>query len=309
MRAAVAAEFNGIESVRVGDAPTPVPKDGQVLVRVRAAGVGRWDVGMLAGGFPGLATPFIPGQEVAGVVADVGSGVDVERGDRVYGTLFPSGGGFAEWAVVDAARLAVMPDRLDFPEAAGLVIAAGTAHEGLVDRGGLKAGQTVLVTAAAGGVGGAAVQIAAALGARVLGVASARNHDYVRSLGASYVFDYHDAGWPQQVLAAEPGGVDLLLDCAGGQTRDQAITAVRDGGRAGFIVIQDAEPELPRGITADSFAARVTRSRLQALSALVEAGSLRANIAEVMPLDRARDALAQVASRHTRGKIVIQVEP
>src|SRR5215831_15819680 len=101
----------------------------------------------------------------------------------------------------------------------------GTAYQGLVDRGRLHAGETVLITAAAGGVGSAAVQIAAALGARPLGVASPGNHDYLRGLGASAAFDYHVADWAQQVRAAVPGGVDLLLDCAGGQTREAIARA------------------------------------------------------------------------------------
>jgi NADPH:quinone reductase len=200
-----------------------------------------------------------------------------------------------------------MPGQLSFQEAAGLVIGAGTAHEGLVDRGRLQAGETVLITAAAGGVGSAAVQIAAALGARPLGVASASNHDYLRSLGASEVFDYHAADWIQQVRAAVPGGVDLLLDGAGGQTRDQAIGAVRDGGRAIFIVLQGPPATLERGITGESFAARVNRQRLEALRRLADAGKLRAQVQTVLPLDQARQALAQVANRHARGKIVLRI--
>jgi NADPH:quinone reductase-like Zn-dependent oxidoreductase len=307
MRAALAQELAGVESVQVGQHQAPVPDAGQALVRVLGAGVGPWDVGFLAGGFPGVALPFVPGQEIAGVVEAVGEGADVKPGDRVYGTPFPAGGGFAELIVIGADRLAPLPGKASFTDAAGLVVAAGTAHEGLLDRGGLKSGQTVLVTAAAGGVGSAAVQIAAAVGARVLGVASPANHDYVRGLGASEVFDYHAEGWVQQVLAAAPGGVDLLMDCAGGQTRDQAIGAVRDGGRASFIVIQDAAPEPGRGITVESFAAAIDRARLQAVNGLVEAGKLRPNTAEVLPLDQARDALARVAGGHTRGKIVLEV--
>jgi NADPH:quinone reductase-like Zn-dependent oxidoreductase len=200
-----------------------------------------------------------------------------------------------------------MPAGAGFAEAAGLVIGGGTAHEGLVDRGLLQAGQTVLITAAAGGVGSAAVQIAAAMGARALGVASRANHGYLRSLGASEVFDYHDAGWARQVRDAVPGGVDLLLDGAGGQTRDQAISAVRDGGRAVFIVLQGAPAQLERGITGEPFAARVTRQRLEALTRLVDAGTLRAQVSAVLPLDQAREALEQVAARHARGKIVLQI--
>jgi NADPH:quinone reductase len=305
MRAAQARQLDGIGSVQVGDQPDPVAGPGQVLVRVHGAGVGPWDVGFLAGGFPGIALPFVPGQEIAGVVEAVGDGADVEQGERVYASLFPAGGGFAELAVVAADRVARMPAQVSFPEAAGLVIGAGTAHKGLVDLGRLQAGQTVLITAASGGVGSAAVQIAVATGARALGVASPANRDYLRRLGASEVFDYHAADWAGQVRAAVPGGVDLLFDAAGGQTRDQAIGAVRDGGRAVFIVLQGPPAQLERGITGESFAARVDRERLEALRRLVDAGQLRPQTDTVLPLDQAREALARVAGRHVRGKVVV----
>jgi len=238
MRAALARQLSGIDSVELGELPDPVPAAGQALIRVHGAGVGPWDAGFLGGGFPGLALPFVPGQEVAGVVEAVGDGAGVRPSERVYAVLFPAGGGFAELALASADRLAPMPGTVSFVEAAGLVIGAGTAFEGLIDRGRLQAEETVLITAAAGGVGSAAVQIAAAAGARVVAVASPPNHDYLLSLGASEVFDYHAAGWARQVRAVVPGGVDLLFDGAGGPTRDQALDAVRDGGRAISIVLQ-----------------------------------------------------------------------
>jgi len=307
VRAAQADQFGGIDSLRLGERPDPVPAAGQVLVRVHGASVGPWDVGFLSGGFPGVALPFVPGQEIAGVVEAVGDAVGIRTGERVYASLFPAGGGLAELALASADRVAPMPGRVSFQEAAGLVIGAGTAYEGLIDRGRLQAGETVLITAAAGGVGSAAVQIAAAMGARALGVASRENHDYLRSLGASEVFDYHDADWGRQVRDTVPGGVDLLLDGAGGQTRDRAIGAVRDGGRAFFIVLQGPSAELERGISGEPFAARVTRPRLEALSRLVDGGALRPQVSAVLPLDRAREALAQVASGHVRGKIVVRI--
>jgi NADPH:quinone reductase len=308
MRAAFAEELSGVDGVELGERPDPAPPAaGQVLVRVHGAGVGPWDVGFLAGGFPGIALPFIPGQEIAGVVEAAGHGALVEPGERVYGVLFPAGGGFAELALAQADRLAPMPKGVSFPEAAGLVISAGTAYEGLVDRGNLQAGQTVLITAAAGGVGTAAVQIAAAVGAHPIGVASPANHDYLRALGAVEVFDYHAPGWAGQVRATVPGGVDLLLDCSGGQTRDQAIGAVRDGGRAVTIVLQGPALQVERGITGESFAAHGGRERLEALARLVEAGQLRPQVEAVLPLDQAREALTRVASGHTRGKIVLQL--
>jgi NADPH2:quinone reductase len=307
MRVALAEKLGGIDSVELGDRPDPAPGAGQVLVRVHAAGVGPWDVGFLGGGFPGLALPFVPGQEIAGVVEAAGEGAGVLPGEWVYASLFPAGGGFAELALASADRLAIMPSQASFAEAAGLVIAGGTALEGLAERGRLQAGETVLITAAAGGVGSAAVQIAAAMGARPLAVASPGNHDYLRGLDASDVFDYHAADWAQQVRAAVPGGVDLLLDCSGGQTRDQAIGAVRDGGRVISIILQGPPAQVERGITGESFAAHVNRQRLEALRRLVDAGRLRPQVEAVLPLDEAREALARVAGRHTRGKIVMQI--
>jgi NADPH2:quinone reductase len=241
------------------------------------------------------------------VVETAGDGADVQPGERVYASLFPAGGGFAELALASADRLAPMPGQAGFQEAAGLVIGGGTAYEGLVERGRLQAGETVLITAAAGGVGSAAVQIAAAMGARPLGVASPGNHDYLRGLGASEVFDYHADDWVQQLRAAVPGGVDLLLDGAGGHTRDKAVGAVRDDGRAIFIVLQGPPAPLERGITGESFAARTNRQRLEALRRLVDAGTLRPQVEAALPLEHAREALAQVAGRHARGKIVLQV--
>jgi NADPH:quinone reductase-like Zn-dependent oxidoreductase len=306
MRAALARRLSGIDSVELGELPDPVPAAGQALIRVHGAGVGPWDVGFLSGGFPGLALPFVPGQEVAGV-EEVGDGAGVQPGERVYAVLFPAGGGFAELALASADRLAPMPGKVNFVEAAGLVIGAGTAYEGLIDRGRLQAGETVLITAAAGGVGSAAVQIAAAVGARVVAVASPPNHDYLLSLGASEVFDYHAVDWAQQVRAVVPGGVDALFDGAGGQTADQALDAVRDGGRAISIVLQGTLLQLERGITGESFAAHGGRTRLEQLAALVDAGKLRPQAETVLPLDQAREALARVAARHTRGKIALQI--
>jgi NADPH:quinone reductase len=307
MRVAHVRQLGGVDSVELAQRPVPAPGAGQALVRVESAGVGPWDVGFVSGAASGLGLPFVPGFEVAGMIEAVGDGLDVGPGDRVYASLWPAGGGFAELALASADRLAPIPGRVSFDEAAGLVTAGGAAYEGLVDRGRLRAGETVLITAAAGGVGSAAMQIAAAVGARPLGVASPHNHDYLRDLGAIEVFDYHAADWARQVRAVVPGGVDLLLDGAGGQTRDEAIGAVRDGGRAVFLVLAGAPARLERGIMGESFAAHINRERLESLNRLVEAGALRPQVNGVLPLDQAREALARVAGRHTTGKMVLQI--
>ena len=305
MRVALVRELCGIGSVELRERPDPTPSAGQAVVRVRGAGVGPWDVAMISGAFGRPALPYIPGFEVAGVVEAVGDGADVQPGDRVYANLGVAGGGFAEYALAAADRLARMPQQVSFEEAAGLVVGGGTALDGLVDRGRLQAGETVLITAAAGGVGGAAVQLAAAVGARPLGVASQRNHDYLRALGASEVFDYHAGDWVQQVRAAVPGGVDVLFDAAGGQTRDQAVGAVREGGRAIFLA--GAPAQLRPGVVGESLDADITRQRLEAIGRLVEAGRLRPQVETVLPFEQVREALERVAGRHTRGKIVLQI--
>jgi NADPH:quinone reductase len=307
MQAAQVQELSGIDGVEIAEQTVPAPAAGQVLIRVYGAGVGPWDVVFVSGSFPGVATPFVPGQEVAGVIEAVGEQADVQPGDRVYASLFPEGGGFAELALASVERLAPMPEQVSFTDAASVVIAGGTAHEALVDRGRLDAGETVLITAATGGVGSAAVQIARAVGARPLGLASPDNHDYLRDLGASDAFDYHSADWERQLLAAVPGGVDVLLDATGGQTAEQARAAVRDGGRVISVIPPFGALELERGITGESFAAHIDRERLEALRHLIDAGKLRPHVEAVLPLSAAADALRRVAGRHTRGKIALQI--
>jgi NADPH:quinone reductase-like Zn-dependent oxidoreductase len=282
MRAAYYVAFGGPENVQVGERPDPAPDADHMLVRTRAAGVGIWDVGILGGLF-GQPLPSIPGCEVAGTVEVAAGGFSA--GDRVFCSLFweSYGGGF--------------------PEAAGLVISAGTAHEGLVDRARLRAGETVLVTAASGGVGTAAVQIARNLGARVVAVASARNHRYVRDLGADLAVDYHDADFVEQLRSALPNGVDVLFDGTGNEVRDQALGLVRKGGRGIFI---RGAPPAPDGVEVQSFAATGDAARLEAVAKLAADGKLRMPIEAEFPLERAREALEHVSTGHTRGRVVLR---
>jgi NADPH:quinone reductase-like Zn-dependent oxidoreductase len=303
MRAAYYEAFGGPENVKVGERPDPAPDADHMLVRVHAAGVGIWDVGILSGIF-GQALPSIPGCEVAGTV-EVSAG-GFSYGDRVFGVLFDSlGGGFAEMAAARVDKVAAIPERIDFPEAAGLVISAGTAHDGLVDRAKVQAGETVLVTAASGGVGTAAVQIAKSIGARVVAVASARNHEYVRELGADVAVDYHDSGFVEQLRSAAPDGFDVLFDGTGNEVRDQVLGLIRDGGR-GIFIVGEAPP--PRdGVEFQAFAATGGAARLKAVGKLAAGGKLRMPIEAEFPLERAREALEHVAAKHTVGRAVLRI--
>jgi NADPH2:quinone reductase len=317
MRAAYYDAFGGPENVRIGERPDPVPDAQHMLVRTRAAGVGIWDVGILSStvgravppSIPGGDAPLprIPGFEIAGTV-EVGA-AGFGAGDRVFGSLWGLGrGGFAELATLSVERAALMPDRIDFPEAAALVISAGTAYEGIVDRAKLQAGETVLVTAASGGVGSAAVQIARSAGARVVAVAVARSHSYVRDLGAEMVVDYHDPGFIEQLRSAVPKGFDVLFDGTGNEVRDQVLKLVRKGGRAVFIALQGPAPPPADGVEIQSFAAVVNSTRLQAVAGLVAGGRLRMPIDTEFPLERAREAMEHVGARHTQGRAVLRIE-
>jgi NADPH2:quinone reductase len=309
MRAAYYDAFGGPENVRIGERPEPAPDSDHMLVRTDAAGVGIWDVLILSSpDIPGNEAPLprIPGFEVAGTV-EVGA-AGFRPGDRVFGSLWgSSGGGFAEFASVSVQQAALMPDGIDFPQAAGLVISAGTAYEGLIERAKLQAGETVVVTAASGGVGTAAVQIARNAGARVIAVASVRNHGYLRDLGAAMAVDYHDPGFVDQLRGAAPNGFDVLFDGTGNEVRDQALTMVRKGGRAIFIAVRAPAPPAVDGVEIQAFGAKVNSTRLQAVAELVSGGGLRMPIEAEYPLERAREAMERVGALHTQGRVVLRI--
>jgi NADPH:quinone reductase-like Zn-dependent oxidoreductase len=310
MRAAYYEAFGTPENLQIGERPNPAPDDEHMLVRIHGAGVGIWDVAIMGGFLGEMPLPRIPGAEIAGIV-EVPAG-EFKAGDRVFCSLWTSGeggapdprGGFAEIAAARVDSAAVIPDSLDFSEAAGLVINGGTAYEGLVDRAKLQPGETVLITAASGGVGTAAVQIAADIGARVVAVASARNHDYVRNLGAELVVDYHDPRFVEQLRSAAPKGFDVLFEGTGSEVRDQVAGLVRDGGRGIFIA---GAPPARDGVEFQFFGATINTARLEAVAKLASSGKLRMPVEAELPLERAREALERVGARHTVGRVVLRI--
>lgn len=308
MRAMAIEEFGGSDKLQLVDLPTPEVGAGEVLIRVRASGVGPWDVMSRQGVFGDREFPFVPGFEPAGVVEAVGSDVeDLSEGDEVYAYRFP-GGGYAEYVTALEGVTARKPFALSFEEAAGVPVAGTTAHQGLVDELGVQAGETVLITGASGGVGSMAVQIAAnILGARVIGTASTRNHEYLRDLGAEEAIDYN-GDWVTAVREVAPDGVDAVLNCAGGDTLSRSLETLRDEGRVAYIVPIEEEPEPPRGISSHFFSARPDGGRLAALASMFDAGQLRVKLQEIVPLEEATRAHEIVEEGHTQGKIVLGIE-
>jgi NADPH2:quinone reductase len=304
MRAIAIEGFGGRDRLKLMDLPAPEPGPDDVLVGVRAAGVGPWDVKTREGVFGERSFPYVLGMDASGIVESAGEDVaDLNDGDEVY---VYSGGCYAEYVAAPAQKVARKPASLSFEEAAGVPVAGSTAYQGIVEEIGLKEGETVLIAGAAGGVGTMAVQIAASLEARVLGTASPHNHDYLLSLGAAEAIDYH-GDWVTTVRNFAPDGVDAVFDCVGGETFRRSFEAVRDGGRVVTIVAFGEEVESGRGIVHHAFSARAERRKLEKLSQMFDAGKLRVEIEDVLPIEEAAQAHTLVEAGHTRGKIVLRV--
>ncbi|WP_433546350.1 NADP-dependent oxidoreductase [Streptomyces sp. CA-294286] len=290
-----------------GDRPEPKLGPDSVLVKVRAASVNPVDWKVLAGYLdPALDAvfPVIPGWDVAGVVEKAGPSVsEFKPGDEVIGYVredFVSRGTFAEYVAAPIRTLARKPRNTSFEEAAGLPLAGLTAYQSLHRSLKVREGETVLVHAAAGGVGSLAVQIARAHGVKVIGTASARNHDYLRSLGATPV-EYGD-GLAERVREAAPNGVDAVLDLVGGDALQLSPGLLAEGGRLASIADGGV---LELG--GDYVFVRPDAADLLALTELVERGEVEVEVAAVYPLEKAADAFRESIGGHTRGKIAISV--
>ncbi|MGN7780656.1 NADP-dependent oxidoreductase [Mycolicibacterium sp. 22603] len=312
MKAAVAYADTPLGALGVVDVPTPVPVPGEVLLRVHAAGINPVDVksrnGRGAASF--LSTdphsdpfPWIPGWDVAGEIVDIGRGVAGFRpGERVFGMLnFPrSGNAYAEYAVASVAHICRTPDRLTDIEAAGLPMAASTAWQALVEAGRLQAGQRVLVTAASGGVGHLAVQIARDRGAEVLGLSSTANMDFVRSLGAEAI-DRTAADWRAGVAP-----VDLVLDMFGGEQLETLYTVIRPGGT--LVTVSSASlTSAPDGIRTQMVVVSADGRCLDAIAEAASRGAVLPHVSRVLGLDEAGLAHELIDSGRTRGKLVLDI--
>ena len=291
--------------LEVGDLPDPKVGPGEVLVEVRSAGVNPVDWKIVAGGLDGLLNttfPAVPGWDVAGVVREVGPDTpEWQPGDEVIGYArkdWVQAGTFAELVTVPVRALARRPTTLTWHQAAGLPLTGQTAYRTL-ERLEVGTGTTLLVHAAAGGVGLLAVQIARSLGATVIGTASEGNHARLRELGATPV-TYGD-GLADRVRAIAPAGVDAVADFVGG-VLDDTLAVLADGGRHASI----ADPTV-REHGGSWVWVRPDADELQALADLAERGELTVDVAETFPLERAAEAFARSQGGHVRGKLVLHV--
>lgn len=309
--------------LRLADVDEPVPGPGELRLRVRAAAVGLPDVLMCRGSYPLTPSlPFVPGQEVCGVVDAVGADVDATIGARVMAvTSFMDGrGGFADSTIASAGTVYRVPGEMSDVDAAGFRIGFSTAWIGLVRRGALVAGDWLLVLGAAGGSGAAAVHLGRALGARVIAVASgAERCAFCVELGAEVVIDRATESVTDAVHAATDGrGVDLVYDPVGGEPAAMATRALAPGGRLlaiGFASGEWAQPAIHDLVLRNAslvgvYAGGLTREESdadhEALLALAEGGQL-AGPATIMAFEQLPEAVDAVADGSAVGKVVVRI--
>jgi NADPH2:quinone reductase len=314
--------FGGPEVLALEEMDEPVAGAGQVLLDMHACAINFPDLLMMADRYqvkPGL--PFVPGGEVAGVVRAVGSGVEgIARGDRVAASA--GTGGLAERVVVNARSIVPVPDGLDLSEAAGLLYAYGTSHYALKDRAALQPGETLLVLGAAGSVGLAAVELGQLMGARVIAAASTDDKlALCEQYGAAETINYSRVDLKARIRELTDGaGVDVVYDPVGGDYAEPALRATAWNGR--YLVIGFAAGDIPRlplnlpllrgcsivGVFWGSFVARqpeAHRRNVEELTRWWRSGELRPHVSSTYPLEKAADAMRELAERRAQGKVVV----
>ena len=322
MQAVICHAWGTPDTLTVESYPLPQPAKGEVRLRVRAAGVNFPDTLIIQGKYqfkPEL--PFTPGSEVAGEVEALGEGVEsVKTGDRVI--AFLNVGGYATHAVAQAAQLIPMPPELSFEQAAAFVLASGTSYHALVDRARLQSGETLLVLGAAGGVGLAAIQIAKALGARVIAAASSEEKlEICRQNGADETINYASEDLRERVKALTNGkGPDVVYDPVGGQYAEPAFRSIAWGGR--YLVVGFAAGDIPKlplnlpllkgaslvGVFWGEFARRDPRGNARNLGTMLtwmKEGRMSLHVSGRYSLEQAGQALRDMEERKVTGKVVI----
>lgn len=324
MKALVCNELGPTDNLTLEERPTPVPGKGEILVDVKAAGVNFPDVLTVQGKYqfkPEL--PFVPGVEVAGIVAGVGEGVTSRKvGDRVISTL-PIGG-FSEQCIGSEHGSFSMGETMSFDQAAGFAITYGTSYYALKQQAKIRPGETLLVLGAAGGVGIATIQIAKAMGATVIAAASTEEKlDFACEAGADLRINYSEENLKEQVKALTGGkGVDVIYDPVGGDFSEQAFRAIAWDGR--FLVIGFASGPIPAiplnlmllkgaslvGVFWGAWAARFpleSQNNFDELIKMIDSRQFSPLVTEVYPLDQYKAAFASISERKAKGKVILSM--
>lgn len=304
MKAVQIHAFGGPDVLRFEDVARPDPKPDQVFVRIRAAGVNPVDWKLREGLLP-VPLPMIMGIDFSGVIESIGKAVTKYHvGDEVFGQVADESGSYAEYSVAVESDIARKPKELDDITAAALPVAGLTAWQALFDNANLAAGQKVLVHAAAGGVGGFAVQFAKWKGARVIGTASGAHVEHVRELGADEAIDYRQTKFEE--VARD---VDVVLDTVGGDTQERSWKVLKRGG----VLVSTVQPPSSEKASAQGVRALFLRQKprgdqLATIADLVVSEKVKVTIETVLRLAEARKAQDLSQKGHSGGKIVLKVE-
>jgi NADPH:quinone reductase-like Zn-dependent oxidoreductase len=307
MQAIQFTKFGTASELKLVKIARPKPGPGEVLVQVTAAGLNPVDWKVRNGEASRLVKqfPVIPGYDLAGKIIAVGDGVKTRKvGEQVYAMRpLENSGTYAEYAAIAENLVALKPKKTSMTETAGLPLAALTAYQALFEQGGLRPGQTVLIHGASGGVGHFAVQIAKRKGAKVIGTASARNAEFLKSLGADTVIDYRATRFENVVK-----NVDLVIDTIGGDTLARSYGVIRKGGRIiSLIEKPDAQKAQQFGVqSGERLVVYPSGTQLTEIAQMVDADALKVNVT-VFPLQDAVKATQQSETGRTRGKIVFQI--
>jgi NADPH:quinone reductase-like Zn-dependent oxidoreductase len=296
-------EFGGPDVLKYEDIPESQPGTGEVRVKVIAAGVNPIDW-KIRRGYIELPLPMTVGSDVAGVVDVVGEGVDsFQPEDEVFGKASAGQGGYAEYTVVNSTQIAKKPKSIGFIESAAIPTAGLAAWQSLFDIAGLEHGQTVLIHGAAGGVGTFAVQFAKWMGAYVIGTASSKNVEFLKSIGCDEVIDYRNQRFEEIV-----SNLEVVLDTIGGDTLERSWGVLRPGG---FLVstVASIPEEIPQkyGVRAKTLMTQADGRELAQIAAIIDEKKIKPIVTTVLPLIDAQKAHEMSESRHARGKIVLRV--
>jgi NADPH:quinone reductase-like Zn-dependent oxidoreductase len=317
MKAIFYEQHGAADVLQVGERPSPEPQDHEVLVEVVATSVNPIDRRLRSGElqeYIARTFPVVPGWDLAGRIVKVGAKVtEWQVGDEVLGLAFTwsiQHGSYAEYCPIDAASITHKPASISFEQAAALPLVSLTAWQALSEFGQLQAGQSVFIQAAAGGVGSVAIPMAKHLGAKVYATTSAKNSDYVKSLGADVIIDYNAEDYESVLRQQEPAGVDLVLEALlGNDTAEAAIRLTKDGGCVAYM--NNEPPEMDditkRNITAEFLHHRPDGDMLRELVGLYQSGEIILPKIQVRPLEEAMDAHLESERGHTQGKVVLRI--
>lgn len=312
MKAAFFEEFGELDNIQIGEMNRPEPGEGEILLKVEAAGVNPVDAavvrGMLKDAIP-TEFPAIPGWDVGGTVVENGfSARRFKEGEKVYAYArrpMIQHGTFAEYIALPESYLSKCPKNISMEEAGGIPLVGLTAYQALFDAGNLKEDQTLLILGASGGVGTLAIQLAKSVGATVVGVASEKNHDYMKEIGADKTVDYSDGDVGKQVAELTGGSVDLIFHCSRGNSLSECMDAdiVSDDGKV--VSITKSKPEEGWNVTYEYVFVEPNSSQLNHMADLAVTGELKVPSIKTYSLDEASQALKDVETLHNRGKLVI----